>query len=92
MCVCVRDRERERRARAHNAKRTANAPDEHGTVQERSKTEEHSSCYQQTCKRGRNVASDESGSVYVEHTQQTCCGNVMKSSSAQSVIQRLRLP
>ena len=88
MCVCVRKRERERRARARNAKRTASAPDERGNVQERSKTEEHSSCYQQTCQRGRNVASDKSGSVYFEHTKQTCCTNVMNSSSARSFTQR----
>jgi len=39
--------------------------------------------------RSRNVASDESGSVCFKHTQQKCCGNVMNSSSARSVIQRL---
>ena len=57
VCVCKKERERERRARARNAKQTESAPDERGTVQETSKTEEHSSCNQQTCQRGRNVAS-----------------------------------
>jgi len=85
VCVCVREREREMSARVR-AKETASAPDKHGTVQERSKTKDTKVALRKTCQRGRNVASDESGSVCFKYTKQTCGGKVMISSSTQSVI------